>query len=157
LCNHHSIFSIGFFKGLSASYIGCFEGAIQWIVYEKLKKTLELGKKDKEHITPAEYARASSAAKFVAILATYPHEVVRTRLRQQGSRYSGFTNALKIIAKEEGIKGLYGGLFLHLARSVPNAAIMFVSFELVSNYLQNKIDNGLPILPSISIPKISIR
>jgi len=81
---------------------------------------------------------------------------VRTRLRQQGSRYSGFTNALKIIAKEEGIKGLYGGLFLHLARSVPNAAIMFVSFELVSGYLQNKIDNGLPILPTISVPKIRI-
>ena len=30
----------GFFKGISASYVGCFEGAIQWIVYEKLKTAL---------------------------------------------------------------------------------------------------------------------
>ena len=118
---------------------------------------MELGQKDKQKITAAEYARASSAAKFVAILATYPHEVVRTRLRQQGSRYSGFANALKVIAKEEGVKGLYGGLFLHLIRSVPNAAIMFVSFELVSNYLQKKADSGSPLFPSISIPKISNR
>lgn len=136
----------GFFKGITASYIGCFEGAIQWIVYEKLKKSLELSQSGKKKdITPAEYARASSAAKFVAILATYPHEVVRTRLRQQGSKYTGFVNALKVIAKEEGVKGLYGGLGLHLVRSVPNAAIMFVTFELVSTYLQKKIDNDEPL------------
>lgn len=144
----------GFFKGLSASYVGCTEGAIQWIVYEKLKKALELEQKDKnKKITPSQYARASSAAKFVAILMTYPHEVVRTRLREQGSKYTGFVHALRTIAKEEGMKGLYGGVGLHLIRSVPNAAIMFVTFELVSNYLQNQIDSGLPLIPTISNKK----
>jgi solute carrier family 25 protein 33/36 len=139
----------GFFRGLSASYVGCTEGAIQWIVYENLKKSLESEQNDKKQkITPAQYARASSAAKFVAILMTYPHEVVRTRLREQGTRYKGFLNSLKLIAKEEGIRGLYGGVGLHLLRSVPNAAIMFVTFELVSNYLQDKIDNNLPLIPT---------
>lgn len=30
----------GFWKGLSASYWGCSEGCIQFVVYEKLKKQL---------------------------------------------------------------------------------------------------------------------
>lgn len=30
----------GFWKGLSASYWGCSEGCIQFVVYEKLKKHL---------------------------------------------------------------------------------------------------------------------
>ena len=30
----------GFWKGLSASYWGCSEGCIQFVVYEKLKKSL---------------------------------------------------------------------------------------------------------------------
>ena len=32
-------------------------------------------------------------------------------------------------------RGLYGGMGMHLLRSVPNAAIMFLSFELVSKWL----------------------
>ena len=38
----------GFFRGLSASYVGCTEGAIQWIVYENLKKSLESEQNDKK-------------------------------------------------------------------------------------------------------------
>lgn len=35
-------------------------------------------------------------------------------------------------------RGLYNGMDMHLLRSVPNAAIMFLSFELVSNYLSRQ-------------------
>jgi hypothetical protein len=30
----------GFFRGLSASYVGCIEGGIQWVVYENIKKRI---------------------------------------------------------------------------------------------------------------------
>ena len=89
-----------------------------------------------------EYSVAASTAKMIAIVATYPHEVVRTRLREQAIngafKYTGFLNTLNIIAKEEGVRGLYGGMGLHLLRSVPNAAVMFVTFELVSNFLDKQ-------------------
>lgn len=133
----------GFFKGLSASYVGCFEGAIQWIAYEKIKTSLAFSKETRAHdkaLSPAEYFAAAAASKFIAICATYPHEVVRTRLREQSLngafKYNkGFVQALRTIAREEGRKGLYGGMPIHLLRSVPNAAIMFLSFELVNQML----------------------
>ena len=45
-------------------------------------------------------------------------------------------------------RGLYGGIGIHLMRSVPNAAVMFVTFEVASKWLlkkqleQNEKDNN---------------
>eukprot|EP00600_Ochromonadales_sp_CCMP1393_P005782 CAMPEP_0174957456 /NCGR_PEP_ID=MMETSP0004_2-20121128/2081_1 /TAXON_ID=420556 /ORGANISM="Ochromonas sp., Strain CCMP1393" /LENGTH=312 /DNA_ID=CAMNT_0016205565 /DNA_START=36 /DNA_END=971 /DNA_ORIENTATION=- len=141
----------GFFKGITASYVGCFEGAIQWIAYERLKTMLSRPRSNEmqsfssdstmTHRTPSplEYFLAAASSKCVAVLATYPHEVVRTRLREQATngafKYTGFMGTLRTIAKEEGRRGLYGGMGIHLLRSVPNAAVMFLSFELVSSWL----------------------
>jgi solute carrier family 25, member 33/36 len=118
----------GFFKGLTASYVGCIEGAIQWIVYEKAKKFLsmprpvvsatgEYSAPEKERTpTPTEYFLAAAASKFIAVCLTYPHEVVRTRMREQATngafRYNGFINTLKVIAKEEGRRCVYDHQFL---------------------------------------------
>lgn len=142
------------------------------MVYEKLKTVL--AKKNKTIvsststkvksntiITPSgekklsawEYSVAASTAKMIAIIATYPHEVVRTRLREQAIngafKYTGFLNTLNIIAKEEGVRGLYGGMGLHLLRSVPNAAVMFVTFELVSNFLDKQTIQTIQINPKL--------
>jgi len=43
--------------------------------------------------------------------------------------------ALKLIAAEEGTKGLYGGMGAHLIRVVPNAAIMFFAYETIVQLL----------------------
>jgi solute carrier family 25 protein 33/36 len=129
----------GFFKGITASYVGCFEGAVQWIVYEKLKAafsklpepapsmlrtsgTLGTNMFDRRNAdtgsktdpatvrspTPAQLFLAAAASKFAAIVATYPHEVVRTRLREQATsgvfKYRGFVGTLRTIAKEEGVR-----------------------------------------------------
>ncbi len=150
----------GFFKGLTASYVGCFEGAIHWVVYEQLKARLQQRRvemtsntlpsgpvntnnpSDQSKATPTELFFAAAVSKFTAISLTYPHEVVRTRLREQAAngvfRYSGFFPALSKIAHEEGTRGLYSGLGMHLLRSVPNAAIMFASYEIVGAWLKNR-------------------
>lgn len=171
------------------------------MIYENLKLRIQRYKENKiitdsagkskstkVEVKPFETFVAAAIAKCVAIVATYPHEVVRIRLRESANgaayKYTGFVSALKIIAKEEGVRGLYGGkypfpcfssfsisLFLfdswpfcilyismfkfvcinewyffldahddlgmgiHLARSVPNAAIMFLAFEISSKWL----------------------
>ncbi len=65
----------GFYKGLSASYLGVTEGTIQWVLYEKLKKlTVNVEQKG----GAAEWfgmLGSAGTAKFVASLVSYPHEV----------------------------------------------------------------------------------
>lgn len=124
--------SRGFYRGLSASYLGVTEGASQFMMYQKMKSVA------RDHgytITPLVSFSMAAVAKLIASAATYPHEVVRTRLRDRASwadgtpKYRGLVHAFKTIAKEEGVRGLYGGLGPHLIRVVPNAALLFCIVE----------------------------
>jgi solute carrier family 25 protein 33/36 len=40
----------------------------------------------------------------------------------------------KLVWKEEGLMGLYGGLTPHLMRTVPSAAIMFGMYEVILRF-----------------------
>lgn len=65
----------GFYKGLSASYLGVTEGTIQWVLYERLKK-LNLEAQTQGGIGQwAGMLGSAGMAKMVASLITYPHEV----------------------------------------------------------------------------------
>lgn len=78
---------------------------------------------------------AAATSKFVAACIAYPHEVIRTRLRQPAEngvrKYTGLYQCLRLVAKEEGAAALYGGMTAHLLRVVPNAAIMFFCYEAI--------------------------
>jgi len=130
-----------FYKGLTASYLGMAGLAIQFSLYEKGKWfLLENTTRSKEQgLSPLEYLAVASASKGIASVITYPHEVLRTRFREQRSerRYKGIIQALQLIAREEGLAGLYGGLGPHLLKVIPNAAIMFLAYEWVVQMLSN--------------------
>jgi solute carrier family 25 protein 33/36 len=64
----------GFYKGLSASYLGVTEGTIQWVLYERLKKMTAGGGGGGVQEWVGMLGSAGTA-KFVASLITYPHEV----------------------------------------------------------------------------------
>ncbi|KAG6381817.1 mitochondrial carrier protein RIM2 [Boletus reticuloceps] len=123
----------GFYKGLSASYLGVTEGTIQWVLYERLKR---LSADTQGQSGVAEWfgmLGSAGSAKFVASLITYPHEVLRTRLRQPRVngvlKYTGLWQTLRTVIAEEGARSLYGGLSAHLMRVVPNAAVMYSIYE----------------------------
>jgi solute carrier family 25, member 33/36 len=44
-------------------------------------------------------------------------------------KYTGLVQCFKLVWKQEGLMGLYGGLTPHLMRTVPSAAIMFGMYE----------------------------
>ncbi|AJQ12035.1 Rim2p [Saccharomyces cerevisiae YJM1342] len=143
----------GLYKGLSASYLGSVEGILQWLLYEQMKRLIKErsiekfgyqaeGTKSTSEKVKEWCQRSGSAglAKFVASIATYPHEVVRTRLRQtpkeNGKRkYTGLVQSFKVIIKEEGLFSMYSGLTPHLMRTVPNSIIMFGTWEIVIRLL----------------------
>ncbi|ABN66546.1 predicted protein [Scheffersomyces stipitis CBS 6054] len=148
----HEGFS-GLYKGLSASYLGGVESTLQWVLYEQMRmfihrRSLALhgddpsSKTTRDHIIEwSARSGAAGAAKFIASLITYPHEVVRTRLRQAPlestgkPKYTGLIQCFKLVLKEEGLASMYGGLTPHLLRTVPNSIIMFGTWELVVRLL----------------------
>lgn len=152
----------GFFRGLSASYWGVTEGALHFVVYERIKARLVTHNRERiargdylndpkhsspprpEDLSPVQYLTAAAMAKFLASTATYPHEVVRTRMREQPKfagavpKYRGMIQSLKLIGREEGRRGLYAGMGTHLARVVPNAALMFFTYETVVKAIERR-------------------
>ncbi|KAH9857287.1 mitochondrial carrier [Lenzites betulinus] len=125
----------GFYKGLSASYLGVTEGTIQWVLYERLK-ALTANTQGKGGVQEwLGMLGSAGTAKCVASLITYPHEVIRTRLRQPlvdgRMKYTGLLQTLRLVIAEEGARSLYGGLSAHLMRVIPNAAVMYSIYEAV--------------------------
>ncbi|PQE06148.1 Histone-lysine N-methyltransferase ASH1L protein [Rutstroemia sp. NJR-2017a BBW] len=135
----------GLYKGMSASYLGVTESTLQWVLFEQGKswmarrnQRIALSKREKniwdKTIDWTGTLFIAGGAKLVAALGTYPHEVIRTRLRQAPSengvpKYTGLVQCAKLVFKEEGMVALYGGLTPHLLRTVPSAAIMFGMYE----------------------------
>ncbi|KAF8831583.1 hypothetical protein HHX47_DHR1000489 [Lentinula edodes] len=123
----------GFYKGLSASYLGVTEGTIQWVLYERFKK-LSAGAESQGGVQAwCSMLGSAGSAKCIATLITYPHEVIRTRLRQPSvngfMKYTGLLQTLRLVIAEEGARSLYSGLSAHLMRVVPNAAVMYSIYE----------------------------
>lgn len=132
----------GFYRGLTASYYGIVETAIHFVIYERLRaKLVELRarRRPRDSETSAagrvwdfiEYMAAAGTSKGIATCVGYPHEVARTRMREEGSRYRRFWQTLWKVASDEGVRGVYRGLTTQLIKHIPNTAIMMSTYEAV--------------------------
>ncbi|NXQ75981.1 S2536 protein, partial [Quiscalus mexicanus] len=131
----------GFYRGMSASYAGISETVIHFVIYESIKKKLleykTAGAMDNEEESVKEASdfvrmmMAAATSKTCATSIAYPHEVVRTRLREEGTKYRSFFQTLSLLVREEGYGSLYRGLTTHLIRQIPNTAIMMSTYEVV--------------------------
>ncbi|XP_023476787.1 solute carrier family 25 member 36 [Equus przewalskii] len=136
----------GFYRGMSASYAGISETVIHFVIYESIKQKLldykapSTVENDEESVKEASdfvgMMLAAATSKTCATTIAYPHEVVRTRLREEGTKYRSFFQTLSLLVQEEGYGSLYRGLTTHLVRQIPNTAIMMATYELVV-YLLN--------------------
>ena len=138
-----------FYRGLTASYMGISETVIHFAIYEKLKSEItHFHFIIESSFSAFECMIAAGISKSIASSLCYPHEVARTRLRQQESellgkpRYRHLFQTLKTILHEEGLRGLYGGLSTYLLRTVPNTAIMFLTYEGIVYFCESSEQTG---------------
>lgn len=152
---------LGFWRGVTASYWGISETVIHFVVYEALKKRLEIYKgqqhspgqsaTNKTVIDIFGFMACGACSKTCATCLAYPHEVARTRLREQGDKYKTFWQTLGVVYREEGRRGLYRGLVTQLVRQIPNTAIMMSTYELTMSLLYKWLRNS----PNAGIGSVS--
>jgi solute carrier family 25 folate transporter 32 len=168
---------LSFYSGLTPALLGLTHVAVQFPTYEFLKRSFT-GQGMGE--TPAHgkthwfgVLSASILSKILASSATYPHEVIRTRLQTQrrpvageqtvqgmgveGSpgavkpqpqspKYKGIVRTFRTILQEEGWRAFYAGLGTNMTRAVPAAAVTMMTYELVMGQLNSAREDGRALL-----------
>lgn len=135
----------GFYKGLAASCLGVTHGAVQFAVYDPLKRlwqshisSTKISKNRTDEAMPEEKIGTSATlaisgmSKIIAGSATYPYQVLRARLQSYNSeeRFGrGIRGVVSKVWREEGFRGFYRGLGPNVVRVLPATWATFLIYE----------------------------
>lgn len=166
-----------FYSGLTPALLGLSHVAVQFPTYEFLKKSFTgqgMGEAPRNEEEAGSQLlgvlSASILSKILASGATYPHEVIRTRLQtqrrpvageqylqgagcrstsgtwNQGLKYRGIMQTIRTILHEEGWRAFYAGLGTNMMRAVPAATVTMLTYESVMRRLNRARQEGREIL-----------
>lgn len=165
-----------FYSGLAPALLGLTHVAVQFPAYEFLRKKFtgqgmgETNDSFKDQWFGV--LMASIMSKIMASSATYPHEVIRTRLQTQRRptpgieylqglgvsetasggksgpdgipepKYRGIVKTFRTIWMEEGGRAFYAGMGVNMARAVPAATVTMMTYEFVMKTLHHEKTEG---------------
>lgn len=143
----------GLFRGNGLNCIRIFPySAVQFVVYEWFKKHIFLvdGSLGKEQLQNWQRLVAGAACGGCSVIATYPLDLVRTRLSIQTANLAKLSKSkahnlakppgvIELLAKtyreEGGVKGLYRGVYPTSLGVVPYVALNFAVYEQLKEFM----------------------
>lgn len=132
----------GFYRGFVPSLYGILHGALQFMIYEQLKTSQSRRKHGEPNhsLSTVDYLWTSGVSKVVAGAATYPYQVIRSRLQMHGAedRYRSARDVIKQVWRQEGPLGLYKGLSPNLLRVLPSTCVTFIVYESTRDRLMDR-------------------
>lgn len=127
----------GLWAGFLPSSLGVLHGAVQFSIYENMKKrrASHIGGQDK--LSNWEYVYMSGGSKLLAGAITYPYQPIRARLQQYNAaqQYNGLVDVLKKTYQNEGFLAFYKGVIPNTLRVIPTTIVTFLVYENTKLYL----------------------
>lgn len=136
---------LGLYKGIIPALLLTSHGAIQFMVYEYLKKwSAQFRSAGIDTQPPLVSLFIGGLSKIIAATVTYPYQVVKSRLQQREAlpeieqlargrktkaKYSGTFDCLRKIWINEGLRGYFKGLIPNVLRVAPSAALTLLLYE----------------------------
>ncbi|XP_017797717.1 PREDICTED: solute carrier family 25 member 38-like [Habropoda laboriosa] len=122
----------GLWRGMTPSItrvvpgVGLYFSSLHW-----LKHTLHL----KDPLTPTEALLLGITARSMTAALLIPITVVKTRFESDVYRYKSVGQALKLIYKQEGVRGLSSGLIPTLLRDAPYSGLYLTFYTQLKNVI----------------------
>lgn len=131
-------------NGTLPSLLLVLNPAIQFMIYEGLKRQLRRGAGGRTELSSAEVFLIGAVAKAVATTVTYPLQTVQSILRfgqlKQPTDRSQLLSSLRSVkcllinrVRKYGVLGLFKGLEAKLLQTVLTAALMFLLYEKIAS------------------------
>ncbi|KAK4179856.1 putative mitochondrial folate transporter/carrier [Triangularia setosa] len=131
----------GFYRGLGVGMLAVSHGAVQFAVYDPLKKMYSARQhkeRQSRELSNEATVVLSTIAKLVAGGVTYPLQVLRSRLQgyEAEERFGkGIRGVVRQLWREEGMRGFYRGVMPGVVRVLPATWVTFLVYENVRFYL----------------------
>jgi hypothetical protein len=133
----------GLWAGFLPSSLGVLHGAVQFSIYENMKKRrgTHIGGQDK--LSNWEYVYMSGGSKLLAGAITYPYQPIRARLQQYNAaqQYNGLLDVLRKTYQNEGFLAFYKGVIPNTLRVIPTTVVTFLVYENTKLYLPKVFDD----------------
>ena len=124
----------GLYRGLTPTLLGIAPYiALNMSCFDLLKRRY-LPSSNHPHFTIINLTLGATAG-FVAAGLTYPSDLIRRRLQLQGMKgvdlpkYKGTVDCVRVMLREEGVRGLYKGMLPCFLKVCPAMAVSFTVYE----------------------------
>lgn len=142
----------GLWLGQTGTLIRETGGGVAWFISKEAVARLLLARHPhaprddgkRRHLAPWESAVSGACAGVMYNFALFPADTVKSavqteaemRPRAPGEPYPSFYSTFKAMYKAQGIRGLYAGCGITVARAVPSSALIFLIYDGLSRHFE---------------------